>query len=148
VFRSLINLVKNEPAAIVAVVQTAVALIVTLGFRLTTAEAAGIVAFTAALLAAIPAVLARPVGISAITGLVTAGVTLLIAFGVPGIHPGVVASLNAAIVAVLSLVLRWNLTTLVTIRKRQAKVASLARSGMSAQAADELARKPPPGMQP
>lgn len=113
--KSALNLIKTEPAMIVAAVQTVIGVIVSLGFGLSADATAAILAFTTALLAVVPAVLARPVQVSGITGLVSAGVTLLLAFGVHGIQPGLVASLNAAIVALMAIVLRGHLTTLATL---------------------------------
>lgn len=114
----IIAFIRNEPSAIVAVVQTAVGLVVALGFHLTTAEVAGIVSFTTALLAVVPAVLARPVGISAVTAAVSAGATLLIAFGVPHVEPGAVAAINAVIVSVAALVLRGQVETVVALKAK------------------------------
>lgn len=113
--KSALNMIKTEPAMIVAVVQTVIGVIVSLGFGLSADATAAILAFTTALLAFIPAVLARPVQVSALTGLVSAGVTLLLAFGVHGIQPGLVSSLNAAIVALMAIVLRGHLTPVASI---------------------------------
>jgi hypothetical protein len=108
--KSLLNLIRTEPAMIVAVAQTVIGLVVSLGFNVSADATAAVLAFTTALLAFVPAVLARPVQVSGITGLVSAGVTLLLAFGVHGIQPGLVASLNAAVVAVMAIILRGHLT--------------------------------------
>ena len=60
--------------------------------------------------------------VAALTGLVAAVVTLLIAFGVPHVQPGVVATLNAAIIAVFALIVRIHVTPLATLHA-QARAA-------------------------
>jgi hypothetical protein len=118
--KNLLNLIRTEPAMIVAVVQTVIGVIVSAGFGPSAAVTGAILAFTTALLAFVPAVLARPVSVSGITGIVSAGITLLLALGVHGIQPGLVTALNAAIVAIMSIALRGHLTTLATLRAKQA----------------------------
>jgi len=116
-----LNLAVTEPALLMTALQTILALITTLGLGLSTDWTGGILTLAAAVLSAIPGLLARPVQVSAITGLVAAAVTALIAFGVPGIPPGLVAALNAAIVAVMAIILRSHVTTLATLRAQQSK---------------------------
>ena len=111
----LLNLVKTEPAMITAAVQTILAVIVTSGFNLTAGETGAILAAFTALLALVTAASARPFAVSALTGLVSAIVTLLLAFGVHNIQPNLVASINAAIVAVSALVLRGHITPVATL---------------------------------
>lgn len=111
-----------------AAAQALIGVAVSLGFSPTADQTGAILALTAAALAAVPAVLARPVQVSGITGLLTAVLTLLMAFGVRGIQPGLVAALNAAIVALMATVLRGHVTTLATLAKRSA--ASPASSRM------------------
>lgn len=117
----LINLIKTEPAMITASVQALLALLVSLGFSLTAAETGAILAVTTALLALITAVSVDKFGASTLTGLVAAVVTLLIAFGVKDINPGVVATLNGTIVAIMALVLRQQVTPVASIPKPAAK---------------------------
>ena len=65
---------------------------------------------------------ARPFAVSALTGLVSAVVTLLVAFGVHGIQPNPVVSVNAAIVAITALVLRGHITPVATTRAAEQPV--------------------------
>lgn len=123
----ILNIIKTEPAMITAVVQAILAVIVSFGFSLTAAETGSIMAVTTALLAAVTALSARPVAVSALTGLVSAVVTLLVAFGVHGIQPDMVASVNAAIVAISALVLRGHITPMATLRAEAGKKAPPAQ---------------------
>ena len=122
----LLNLVKTEPAMITAAVQALIALVVSLGYSLSAGQTGAIVAVTTAVLALITAAAARPFQVSALTGLVSAVVTLLLAFGVHGIQPSFVSTFNAAIVAVLALVLRSHVTPVATLaaQARAARVAA------------------------
>ena len=94
----IFNVIKTEPAMVTAVVQAILGVIVSFGFSLTADETGAIMAVTTALLGLVTAVSARPFAVSALTGLVSAVVTLLVAFGVHGIQPNTVVSVNAAIV--------------------------------------------------
>jgi hypothetical protein len=122
---AFVDLAVAEPAMLMTALQAILAVVTSLGLGLSTAWTGGILTFTSAALASIPGFLARPVKVTAITGLVSAAVTALIAFGVHGIQPGMVATLNAAIVAVMAIVLRGHLTTLATsaIQVKQAATA-------------------------
>ena len=111
----ILNVIKTEPAMITAVIQAILAVIVSFGFSLTAGETGAIVAVTSALLALVTALSARPFAVSALTGLVNAIVTLLVAFGVHNIQPDMVASVNAAIVAISALVLRSHITPVATL---------------------------------
>jgi hypothetical protein len=122
---AFVNLAVEEPALLMTVLQTILAVIASLGLGLAASWTGGILTFASAALAAIPGFLARPVKASAITGLVSAGVTALIAFGVHGIQPGLIAALNAAVVAIMAIVLRGHLTTLAT-SAREAKARQAA----------------------
>jgi hypothetical protein len=113
--KSLLILVKTEPALITGVVQAVLALLAGTVLALTAAETGAVLAVTTALLALVAAIATRPFQVAALTGLVTAVVTLLIAFGVPHVSPGIVATLNAAIVAVFALILRLHVTPLATL---------------------------------
>ncbi|MBO0813621.1 MAG: hypothetical protein J2P30_00480 [Actinobacteria bacterium] len=106
----LFNLIRTEPALILGAVQTILALIMGIGLNLSAGQAGAIEAVTSAVLALIVAVTVRPFPVPVLTGAVTAVVTLLVAFGVPHVSAGIVSSLNAAIVAVLTLVLRGHVT--------------------------------------
>ena len=111
------------PAMITAAVQAILGVIMAFGVHLTADETGAILAVTTALLALITAFSARPFAVSALTGFVSAVVTLLLAFGVHGIQPNLVASVNATIVAVSALVLRGHITPVTTL-KAQAKAAA------------------------
>jgi hypothetical protein len=106
----LVHLAKTEPVLVTGLVQSLLSLIVGLGLPLTAAEAGGVLAVTSALLAFLAAWAVRPFQVATLTGLVTAVVTTLVAFGVPHVSTGIVSSLNASIVAILSLVLRGHVT--------------------------------------
>ena len=117
----LIAIIKTEPVMITGLVQALLAFAIATGWHLTTAEGAGIIAATTAILALVAAVATRPFQVSALTGAVTAVVTLLVAFGVPHIQLGDVATLNAVIVAVMTLVLRLHVTPVATLNEQAIK---------------------------
>lgn len=123
----ILNVIKTEPAMITAVVQAILGVVVSFGFSLTAAQTGAIMAVTTALLAAVTAVSARPVAVSALTGLVSAVVTLLVAFGVHNIQPDMVASVNAAIVAISALVLRGHITPVATLHAEAREKAAPAQ---------------------
>jgi hypothetical protein len=104
------KLLKTEPALFLGVLQSALALAVGLGLHLTAGQTGSVEAATATVLALIAAVSVRPFPVAALTGVTGPLVTLLVAFGVHGVSPGIVSTVNAAIVAVLALVLRGHVT--------------------------------------
>lgn len=122
--KSLLNIIKTEPVLLTGLVQTLLAFAVGTGWHLTTAEGAGIIAATTAILALVAAVATRPFQVPALTGAVTAVVTLLVAFGVPHIQLGDVATLNAVIVAVMALVLRLHTTPVATLQEQAIEAAA------------------------
>ena len=81
----LVTLAKTDPAAVVAAVQAALALAVTLGLTLTPGETGAIEGGTTAVLGLIVAIYTRPFRTGAITALAAAAGTILLAFRVPGI---------------------------------------------------------------
>jgi hypothetical protein len=93
----------SEPALIVAVLQAAVAMVVALKFNLTAGQTGAIEAVAAALGALIVALSVRPFAVPTLTGLITAGGTLLAAFGVHHATSGSVSTFNLAVAAVLAL---------------------------------------------
>jgi hypothetical protein len=109
-FRSLLNLVKTEPALVMAVVQAALSLIAGTGLSLTAGQSGAILGATTALLALITAIATRPFRVAALTGFLTAAFTLALAFGVHGIQPGLVAAVNGAVVAIAALVVRGHVS--------------------------------------
>lgn len=117
----IVSIAKNEPAAVVAVVQTLIALVVQFGFTLTAAETGGILAATAAALGLIAAVATRPFAPSAATGLLTALGTVLVAFGVPHVTGGMVSGLNALVLAGFALTaVRPQVTPVATLKAKAA----------------------------
>jgi ABC-type branched-subunit amino acid transport system permease subunit len=110
---------RTEPVVITGLVQSLLALGVGLGLSLTAGQTGAVEAASAALLALGAAIAVRPFPVAALTGAVTAVVTVLVAFGVPHISTGEVSSVNAVIVAVLSLVLRGHVTPTVTLAARR-----------------------------
>jgi hypothetical protein len=122
--KSVLTMIKTEPALITGAIQAVLALVVGTGVNLSAGQTGALLAVTTAVLALVTAASARPFQVGALTGLVSAVVTLLIAFGVHGVQPGIVSSLNAAIVAVMALVLRGHVTPVATLRAQaQAKPA-------------------------
>lgn len=107
---SIIKALKSEPVAVTGAVQALVALLVSLGLHLSTDQTGAVLTVTTALLALLAAVSARPFAVSALTGLMSAVGTAAVAFGVHGISSGLVSAVNAALVAVLSLVLRGHVS--------------------------------------
>lgn len=121
--KSALMIVKTEPALVTGAIQAVLALLIATGANLTAAQSGAILAVTTVALAVIAALTAaRPAQVPALTGLVTTVVTLLAAFGVNHVQPGVVGTINAAIVAIMALVLRQHVTPVATL-KAQASVA-------------------------
>ncbi len=116
--KSLLNLIKTEPALITGVVQAVIGLVAGRGFTLCAGQAGADLAVTTAVLGLHTAIATRPFQVSALTALVTAVVTLLIAFGVKNVSPGIVSTLNAAIVAVAALLVRVHVTPVAALRKQ------------------------------
>jgi hypothetical protein len=106
----IVNTIRTEPVLITGLVQSLLALVVGLGFSLTAGQTGALEAVTTAVLALVAAVSVRPFPVAALTGALSAVATVLIAFGVPHVTTGEVSSLNAVVVAVLSLVLRIHVT--------------------------------------
>jgi hypothetical protein len=86
----------------VAVLQAVVALIVALGTALSARQAGSIEAVAAALGALIVAVSVHPFQVPALTGLLTAAGTVLIAFGVHRVSIETVSAVNLVITAVIA----------------------------------------------
>jgi hypothetical protein len=118
--KSALTIAKTEPVLITGAVQAILALILATGANLTVAQSGAILAATTAALAAVAAAAARPVQVPALTGLVTAVVTLLAAFGVNHVQPGLVNTLNGTIVAIMALVLRQHVTPVAALNTKAA----------------------------
>jgi hypothetical protein len=101
---------RNEPAMVTGVAQAALALGITLGLHLTVAQTGALEAAAAGIGAVITAASTRPVAVPVLTGALTAILTCLVAFGVPHVTAASVSEVNAALVAVLAIVLRAHQT--------------------------------------
>ncbi|MBW1600908.1 hypothetical protein JJV70_02075 [Streptomyces sp. JJ66] len=95
----------REPALVIGVISAGLSLLVTFNVGLTSAQAGGMVALLSALGAAATAAVTRPVAPAAFTGVVAAGAALAAAFGFE-VAPETVGALNAAVLAVLALLTR------------------------------------------
>lgn len=126
--KSALTIVKTEPALITGAVQAILALLITTGASLTAAESGAILAVTTAALGAVAAATARPVQVPALTGLISAVVTLLAAFGVSHIQPGTVGTINGAVVAIMALVERQHVTPVATLKAKAAAAQPAANS--------------------
>jgi hypothetical protein len=111
------RLLSLEPVLSAGVIQAAIALVVALGFSLTAGQSGAIEAAAAAVAALITALSVRPFQVPALTGALTAVGTLLVAFGVPHVQPSLVSSFNAALVAILAIVLRGHVTPVASLPK-------------------------------
>jgi hypothetical protein len=100
----------SEPALIVAVLQAVVALIVALGTALSAKQAGSIEAVAAALGALIVAASVHPFQVPALTGLLTAAGTVLVAFGVKHVSIAEVSMVNVAVTAILAAFVRTQVT--------------------------------------
>ena len=118
--KSIMNIIKTEPALITGAIQTVLAMLAGTVLTLTASQTGAVLAGTTAALALAAAVASRPFQVAALTGFVAAVVTVLIAFGVPHVQPGIVSTLNAALVAVMALVLRGHVTPVATMAKQAA----------------------------
>jgi hypothetical protein len=104
------DVLKTEPTMVTSVCQGALAIAVTLGLSLTAGQTGALEAAAAGVAAIIVAASTRPVPVPILAGALTAIFTCLVAFGVHGVTPAVVSSVNAAIVAILAIVLRVHQT--------------------------------------
>jgi hypothetical protein len=111
------RLLSLEPVLSAGVVQDAIALVIALGFTLTAGQSGAIEAAAAGLGALIMALSVRPFQVPVLTGALTAIGTLLVAYGVHGVSPGMVSSFNAALVAILAIVLRGHVTPVASLPK-------------------------------
>lgn len=78
----LLNLIRTEPALFTSTMQAVLGIVAAFGIGFTADQTAGILAVTAALLAAVTAAVTRPVHPAAFTGLVTAAAVLVAAYGI------------------------------------------------------------------
>jgi hypothetical protein len=111
------RLLLTYPAMTAGVAQAAVALAITLGFRLTPVEAGAIESAAAAVAALWTGLRARPFEPALLTGALTAIGTLLVAYKVPHVSAAVVSAANAFLAAVLAGLLHGNVTPTVHLPK-------------------------------
>lgn len=95
---------RTELPMISGFTQAALALIISLGFTITPGRAGAIEAAVAAAAGLLVAIGTRPFAIPALTGFSQALILLLVGFGVHGVQPGLVATVNGVIVALGALV--------------------------------------------
>jgi hypothetical protein len=100
----------REPTLVLQTVSALLAVFVAVGLPNLSAEQAGvIIAVLSAAIGAANAFLVRPLAPAAFTGLITAGAALLAAYGLDVSQP-VVGAISAAVVTVLGLVTRQQVT--------------------------------------
>lgn len=96
----------REPVVVLNTLSAVLGLVVALGFTgLTQEMAGGIVGVASAILGAVAAAMTRPIAPQAFTTVVAAGAALVATFGYE-VDPGVVAGINASVLAVLTLLTR------------------------------------------
>jgi hypothetical protein len=101
-----VKIFGREPTLVLQAISAGLAILVTFGFSGLSAEQAGlIVAVLAAVIGVANAVLVRPVTPAAFTGLVAAVAALLTSYGL-GLSQELVGSVQVAVVAVLTLLVR------------------------------------------
>lgn len=100
----------REPVVVLNTLSAVLGLVVALGVTSLSAETAGaIVGVCSAVLGAVAAAMTRPVAPQAFTAVVAAGASLLATFGYEA-APGTVAAINTAVLAVLTLLTRGQVT--------------------------------------
>jgi hypothetical protein len=114
--KSLASIVKNEPVLVTSAIQAIVALVSGTAVHLSAAQSGGILAITTAVLTLIAAARTRPFHVTALTGFMSAVVTLLVAFGIHDVQPGVVSTLNAALVGVTAIIVRLHVSPKVAVK--------------------------------
>lgn len=112
----------REPALVLAVINAALGLAVTLGTGMTSDQAGGWVALISGVFAAITAILTRPIAPAAFTGLVTVTAALLSTYHFH-VEPGTVGAINTLILACLAVLTRGQVSP-ITGRHSVAQIAS------------------------
>lgn len=100
---------SREPALILSVLSSGLALIVTLNIGLTSEQAGLWTALIVAVFGAITAAVTRPIAPAAFTGLVTAVFALLAGYHFH-VAPDVIGELNGLVTSVLMLIVRGHVT--------------------------------------
>jgi hypothetical protein len=90
-------LIRQFPALSAAIAQFIVAVILSFPVHLSLDETTAIEAVTVAALGLVVAAMTHPFAYSAVTGLLAAGLTCLLAFKTPGITPGLLSAVNGVI---------------------------------------------------
>lgn len=96
------SVITRFPVLSAGVVQSAIALAISLGLHLTAVQTGSIEAAAAAVLAVVTAAAVRPFEVSVLGGILTAIGTLLIAFRVPHVTPGLISSAFALFSALIA----------------------------------------------
>ncbi len=97
---------RREPALYLGALSSGLSLLVALGVgNLTTDQAGAVIATLSAVIGVVTAVATRPIALGVFTTLVGAGAALVTAFGLH-VAPETVGAWNAAILAVVTLVVR------------------------------------------
>lgn len=99
----LLTLIRTDPALVMSVIQGALALGISLGLTLTAGQTGAIEGASAAVLGLAVALYTRPFRTGAATAAVAAIGTVLLAFKVPGISPGLVSAASTLITGLLML---------------------------------------------
>ena len=99
----LLTLIRTDPALVMSVIQGALALGISLGLHLTAKQTGAIEAAATAVLGLAVACYTRPFRTGAATAAVAALGTVLLAFRVPGISPGLVSVASTLITGLLML---------------------------------------------
>lgn len=100
----------REPVVVMNTVSAVLGLVVALGVTGLTQEMAGaIVGFATAILGAVAAAMTRPIAPQAFTAVVASGAALVATFGYEA-APATVAAINTALLAVLTLLTRGQVT--------------------------------------
>ena len=96
------SFITRFPVLAAAVIQAALAFGVALGLHLTVAQTGAAEAVAAAVLAVVTAAAVRPFEVSVLGGVLTALGTLLVAFRVPHVTPGLVSTAYALFSALIA----------------------------------------------
>lgn len=119
--KNFTRLVKTEPVLFTSAIQAVLALLSGTVIHLSAGQSGAILAVTTAILSLIAAASTKPFHVSTLTGFVSAVVTLLVAFGVHGVQPGIVSSLNAALVGIVAIIVRLHVSPKATITEADGK---------------------------
>jgi hypothetical protein len=120
--------VKSEPVLFTSALQAVLALVSGTAVHFSAVQSGAILAATTAILTLVAALSTKPFHVTALTGFMSAIVTLLVAFGIHGIQPGIVSTLNGGLVAVVSIIVRLHVSPKVTenVHGQEEQVSALA----------------------